>query len=79
MGGTLQSEERSVERSTTSSLLRQDDIGVIPEYVLGIVPKRKNNWVPISFDPVGTVRFSGQFTLDGFDVRSPKTQAVVPQ
>jgi hypothetical protein len=96
--------------------LRQDDIGVIPEYVLGIVPKRKNKyllrgqiwveastfhirriegspaktpsfwvkgiyitlqleplgsmWVPISFDAVGTVRFLGQFTLDGFDVRS---------
>lgn len=105
--------------------LRQEDIGVIPEYVLGIVPKRKNKyllrgqiwvdastfhirriegspakspslwvkgiyitlqlgqlgsmWVPISFDAVGTVRFSGQFTLDGFDVRSPKTQAAVPQ
>jgi hypothetical protein len=105
--------------------LRQDDIGVIPEYVLGIVPKRKNKyllrgqvwvdtstfhirriegfpaknpslwvkgihitvqlgplgsmWVPISFDAVGTVRFSGQFTLDGFDVRSPKVQAAVPQ
>lgn len=105
--------------------LRQEDIGVIPEYVLGIVPKRENKyllrgqiwvdastfhirriegspakspslwvkgiyitlqlgqlgsmWVPISFDAVGTVRFSGQFTLDGFDVRSPKTQAAVPQ
>jgi hypothetical protein len=105
--------------------LRQDDIGVIPEYVLGIVPKRKNKyllrgqiwveastfhirriegspaknpslwvkgiyitvqlgprgsmWVPISFDAVGTVRFAGQFTLDGFDVPSPKTQTAVPQ
>ncbi|MGA2859869.1 MAG: hypothetical protein ABSE40_23620 [Candidatus Sulfotelmatobacter sp.] len=105
--------------------LRQDDIGVIPEYVLGIVPKRKNKyllrgqiwvdastfhirriegspakspslwvkgiyitlqlgplgrmWVPISFDAVGTVHFLGQFTLDGFDVRFPKTQAAVPR
>jgi hypothetical protein len=25
--------------------LRQDDIGVIPEYVLGIVPKRKNRYL----------------------------------
>jgi len=104
--------------------LRQEDIGVVPEYVLGIVPKRKNKyllrgqiwveastfhirriegipakspslwvrgiyitlqlgqldsmWVPISFDAVGTVRFLGQFTLDGFDVRSAKTQAAVP-
>lgn len=104
--------------------LRQDDIGVIPEYVLGIVPKRKSKylwrgqiwveastfhirriegsptkspslwvkgiyitvqlgplgsmWVPISFDAVGTIRFSGQFTLDGFDIRSPKTQVAVP-
>jgi hypothetical protein len=104
--------------------LRQEDIGVIPEYVLGIVPKRKNKyflrgqiwvetstfhirriegipakspslwvrgiyitlqlglldsmWVPISFDAVGTVRFLGQFTLDGLDVRSAKTRAAVP-
>jgi len=36
-------------------------------------------WKPLSFDAVGTVRFLGQFTLDGFDVRSPKTEAAVPQ
>jgi len=105
--------------------LRQDNIGIIPEYVLGIVPKRKNKyllrgqiwveantfhvrriegipakspslwvkgiyitlqlgplgsmWVPISFDAVGTVRFLGEFTLDGFDFPIPRTQAVVPQ
>ncbi len=101
--------------------LRQEDIGVIPEYVLGIVPKRKTKyllrgqiwvegstfhirriegipakspslwvkgiyitlqlgplgsmWVPISFDAVGTVRFLGQFTLDGIDKQASEPHA----
>jgi len=105
--------------------LRPDDIGITPEYVLGIVPKRKDKyllrgqiwveantfhirriegipakspslwvkgiyitlqlgplggtWVPISFDAVGTVRFLGQFTLDGLDFPISRTQVFVPQ
>jgi len=97
--------------------LRQENFGIVPEYVLRIVPKRKDKyllrgqiwvdastfrirriegvpakspsfwikgihitlqfaqlggmWVPISFDAIATVRFLGQFTLAGLNVRVP--------
>jgi hypothetical protein len=96
--------------------LRRENFGVIPEYVLLIVPKRKDKsllrgqiwvdastfrirriegvpakspsfwlknihitlqfaqlggmWVPVSFDAIATVRFFGQYTLTGLNIRS---------
>jgi hypothetical protein len=98
------------------AFLRREDFGVVPEYVLGIVPKRKDKyllrgqiwvdastfrirriegvpakspsfwlknihitlqyaqiggmWVPVSFDAIATVRFLGQYTLAGLNIRS---------
>jgi hypothetical protein len=97
--------------------LRRENFGIVPEYVLRIVPKRKDKyllrgqiwvdastyrirriegvpakspsfwiknihitlqfaqvggmWVPISFDAIATVRFLGQFTLAGLNIRAP--------
>jgi hypothetical protein len=99
--------------------LRQENFGVIPEYVLLIVPKRKDKyllrgqiwvdastfrirriegvpaaspsfwiknihitlqfaqlggmWVPVSFDAVATVRFLGQYTLAGLNIRAAES------
>jgi hypothetical protein len=97
--------------------LRQEEFGLVPEYVLRIVPRRKDKdllhgqiwvdastfhirriegvpaknpsfwikgihitlqfaelggmWVPISFDAIATVRFLGQYTLAGHNIRVP--------
>src|SRR5579871_320077 len=99
--------------------LRQENLSVVPEYVLGIVPKRRDKyllrgqvwvdastfrirriegvpakspsfwiknvhitvqfarlggmWVPVSFDAIATVRFFGQYTLAGLDIRSSES------
>ena len=99
--------------------LRQENFGVIPEYVLLIVPKRKDKyllrgqiwvdastfrirriegvpaaspsfwiknihitlqfaqlggmWVPVTFDSIATVRFLGQYTLAGLNIRAAES------
>ena len=99
--------------------LRQENFGVIPEYVLQIAPKRNDKyllrgqiwvdastfrirriegvpaaspsfwiknihitlqfaqlggmWVPVSFDAVATVRFLGQYTLAGLNIRAAES------
>jgi hypothetical protein len=105
--------------------LRQQDFGVVPEYVLGIFPKRRDKylllgqiwvdastfrirriegvpakspsfwlknihitvqfaqlggmWVPVSFDAIASVRFLGQYTLAGLDVRSSESPSTAPK
>jgi hypothetical protein len=105
--------------------LRRESFGVVPEYVLGIIPKRKDKyllrgqiwldastfrirrvegvparnpsfwiknvhitlqfahlggmWVPVSFDAIATVRFLGQYTLAGLNIRSPEPQSSAPK
>jgi hypothetical protein len=105
--------------------LRQEDFGVVPEYVLRIVPKRKDKyllrgqiwvdastfrirriegvpakspsfwikglhvtlqfaqlggmWVPISYDAIATVRFLGQYTLAGRNIRAPDPPSTPPK
>jgi hypothetical protein len=105
--------------------LRRQDFGVVPEYVLGIFPKRKDKyllrgqiwvdagtfrirriegvparspsfwlknthitvqfaqlggmWVPVSFDAIATVRFLGQYTLAGLDIRSSESLSTAPK
>jgi hypothetical protein len=102
--------------------LRQENFGIVPEYVLQIVPKRddkyllrgqiwldastyricriegvpakspsiwlkrihitlqfaqlKGMWIPTSFDAIATVRFLGQYTLAGHNIRSPDALSV---
>jgi len=97
----------------------------LPEYVLGIFPKRKDKylllgqiwvdattfrirriegvpakspsfwlknihitlqfaqlggmWVPITFDAIATVRFLGQFTLAGLNIRSSESISTAPK
>ncbi len=105
--------------------LRQENFGASDEYVLGIIPKRKEKylfrgqvwvdastdrirrlegvpakspsfwiksihitiqfadlrgmWVPISFDAIAAVRFSGQYTIAGLNVQSlPSTTKGIP-
>jgi len=106
-------------------LLRRQNFGVVPEYVLGIFPKRKDKylllgqiwvdattfrirriegvpakspsfwlknihitlqfaqlggmWVPITFDAIATVRFLGQFTLAGLNIRSSESISTAPK
>jgi hypothetical protein len=105
--------------------LRQEDFGAVPEYVLRIVPKRKDKyllrgqiwvdastfrirriegvpakspsfwikglhitlqfaqlggmWVPISYDAIATVRFLGQYTLAGHNIRAPDPPSIAPK
>jgi len=105
--------------------LRQENFGVVTEYVLGIVPKRKDKyilrgqiwvdastfrirriegvpakspsfwiknvhitvqfaqlgsmWVPVSFDAIATVRFFGQYTLAGLDIRPSESLSTAPK
>jgi hypothetical protein len=105
--------------------LRREDFGFVPEYVLGIVPKRKDKslllgqvwvdastfrirriegvpakspsfwlknihitlqfaqlggmWVPVSFDAIATVRFLGQYTLAGLNIRSSESLSTAPK
>jgi hypothetical protein len=104
--------------------LRQENFGVVPEYVLRIVPKRKDKyllrgqiwvdastfrirriegvpakspslwikgihitlqyaelggmWVPISFDAIATVRFLGEYTLAGLNIKAPDPLSAAP-
>ena len=104
--------------------LRQETFGVVPEYVLRIVPKRKDKyllrgqiwvdastfrirriegapakspslwikgihitlqyaelggmWVPVSFDAIATVRFSGEYTLAGLNIKTPDPLSTAP-
>jgi hypothetical protein len=105
--------------------LRRQNFGVVPEYVLGIFPKRKDKylllgqiwvdastfrirrieglpakspsfwlknihitlqfgqlggmWVPVTFDAIATVRFLGQFTLAGLNIRSSESISAAPK
>jgi hypothetical protein len=105
--------------------LRQENFGVVPEYVLRIVPKRKDKyllrgqiwvdastfhirriegvpakspsfwlknihitlqfaelggkWVPVTFDAIATVRFLGQYTLAGHNIRAPDPLSTAPK
>jgi hypothetical protein len=105
--------------------LRQEQFGLVPEYVLRIVPRRKDKyllrgqiwvdassfrirriegvpakspsfwiksihiilqfaelggmWVPISFDATATVRFLGQYTLAGHNIRVPDPLSSAPK
>jgi hypothetical protein len=105
--------------------LRQEEFGLVPEYVLRIVPRRKDKyllrgqiwvdastfhirriegvpakspsfwikgihitlqfaelggmWVPISFDAIATVRFLGQYTLAGQNIRVPDPLSSAPK
>ena len=105
--------------------LRQENFSVVPEYVLWIVPKRKDKyllrgqiwvdastfhirriegvpakspsfwikdihitlqfaqlggmWVPVSFDAIATVRFLGQYTLAGHNIRVPDPLSTAPK
>jgi hypothetical protein len=100
-------------------LLRRQNFGVVPEYVLGIFPKRKEKtllrgqiwvdastfrirriegvparspsfwlkdihitlqfaqlgqmWIPVTFDGIATVRFLGQYTFAGLNIRSSES------
>jgi hypothetical protein len=104
---------------------RRENFGVVPEYVLGIVPKRKEKyllrgqiwvdastfrirriegvpakspsfwlknihitvqfaqlggmWVPVSFDAIATVRFFGEYTLAGLNIRSSESPSTAPK
>lgn len=104
--------------------LRRENFGVIPEYVLRIIPKRKAKtlllgqiwvdtstfrirriegipaknpsiwiknihitmqfaelsgaWVPVSFDAIASVRFVGQYTLTGLNVKGPIQASTTP-
>ena len=105
--------------------LRQEDFGVVAEYVLRIVPKQKDKyllrgqiwvdastfrirriegvpakspsfwikglhitlqfaqlggmWVPISYDAIATVRFLGQYTLAGRNIRALDPPSTAPK
>jgi hypothetical protein len=105
-------------------VLLSRNFGVVPEYVLGIVPKRKDRyllrgqiwvdastfrvrriegvpvkspsfwlknihitvqfaqlesmWIPVSFDAIATVRFLGQYTLAGLNIRSSESPSAAP-
>jgi hypothetical protein len=105
--------------------LRRQNFGVVPEYVLGIFPKRKDKylllgqiwvdattfrirriegvpakspsfwlknihitlqfaqlggmWVPVTFDAIATVRFLGQYTLAGLNIRSSESISTAPK
>jgi hypothetical protein len=105
--------------------LRQQNFGIVPEYVLGIFPKRKEKnlllgqlwvdastfrirriegvpakspsfwlkelhitlqfaelggkWVPVTFDGIATVRFLGQYTLAGLNIRSSESLSTAPK
>lgn len=105
--------------------LRRENFGIVPEYVLLIVPKRNDKtllqgqiwvdastfrirriegvpakspsfwlrnihitlqfaqlggmWVPVSFDAIATVRFFGQYTLTGLNIRSSESPSSVPK
>jgi hypothetical protein len=105
--------------------LRRQNFGVVPEYVLGIFPKRKDKyllrgqiwvdastfrihriegvpakspslwlkdihitlqfaqlggmWVPVTFDSIATVRFLGQYTLAGLNIRSSESLSIAPK
>jgi len=105
--------------------LRQENFGIVPEYVLQIAPKRndkyllrgqiwvnastfrirriegvpakspsiwlkrihitlqfaqlKGMWIPASFDAIATVRFLGQYTLAGHNIRSSDTLFTAPK
>jgi hypothetical protein len=105
--------------------LRRQNFGIVPEYVLGIFPKRKEKyllrgqiwvdastfrirriegvparspsfwlkdlhitlqfaqlggmWVPVTFDGIATVRFLGQYTLDGLTLRSSESRSPAPK
>jgi hypothetical protein len=105
--------------------LRRQNFGVLPEYVLGIFPKRKDKyllrgqiwvdastfrihriegvpakspslwlknihitlqfaqlggmWVPVTFDSIATVRFLGQYTLAGLNIRSSESPSTAPK
>ena len=104
--------------------LRQENFGVVPEYVLRIVPKRKDKyllcgqiwvdastfrirriegvpakspslwikgihvtlqyaelggmWIPVSFDAIATVRFLGEYTLAGLNIKAPDPLSIAP-
>jgi hypothetical protein len=105
--------------------LRRENFGDVPEYVLGILPKRKDKnllrgqiwvdattfrvrkiegvpakspsfwlknihitlqfaqlggmWVPVTFDAIATVRFLGQYTLAGLNIRSSESLSTAPK
>jgi hypothetical protein len=105
--------------------LRRQNFGVVPEYVLGIFPRRKDKglllgqiwvdastfrirriegvpakspsfwlknihitlqfaplggmWVPVTFDAIATVRFFGQYTLAGLNIRSSEFPPTAPK
>jgi len=105
--------------------LRRQNFGIVPEYVLGIFPKRKEKkllrghiwvdastfrirriegmpvkspsfwlkeihitlqfaqlgdmWVPVTFDGIATVRFLGQYTLAGHNIRSSGSISPAPK
>jgi len=120
--------KRSSEISRTNYhfvFLRRENVGDVPAYVLGIVPKRKDKlllrgqiwldastfrirriegtpakspsfwlrnihitlqfaplggmWVAVSFDAIATVRFLGQYTLAGLNVRSSESLSTAPE
>ena len=36
-------------------------------------------WVPVSFDPVATIRFLGEYTLAGLNIPSAESPSTVPK
>ena len=121
-------QKRSAEISRANYdfvLLRRQNFGVVPEYVLGIFPKRKEKnllrgqiwvdastfrirriegvpvrspsfwlkdihitlqfaqlgtmWIPVTFDGIATVRFLGQYTLAGLNIRSSESLSTAPK
>jgi len=130
----LDRETESAKKGHTSEIsrtnydfvfLREENFSEVPEYVLGIFPKRKDKlllhgeiwvdastfrirriegfpakspsfwlkdihvtlqfaqlggmWVPVSFDAIATVRFLGQYTLAGLNVRPSESLSTAPE